>query len=293
VSGQEALGEEALGEFVTDPAWPSVLDAFARRARGRALVALTGAGVSTDSGIPDYRGQRSRGRVRTPVQHHAFVTSADARRKYWARSALGWPRFREARPNRAHFALAALEARGALAGLLTQNVDQLHHAAGHRAVLELHGALARVKCLSCGALEDRETLQHRLALLNPGWIDRATQILPDGDADLPDEAIARFTVADCLACGGDLKPDVVFFGGNVARPLVDEAFAAVDRAAALLVVGSSLTVFSGYRFVRRAHERGIPIAIINLGETRGDPLATTRVRAPVGDALEHLAAQLG
>jgi NAD-dependent deacetylase sirtuin 4 len=257
--------------------------------RGRTIAVLTGAGVSTESGIPDYRGPTTRHRKRTPIQHHAFVHDPEARRRYWARSTLGWPRFRAARPNAGHAALAALEGVGALSGLVTQNVDQLHQAAGHRQVIELHGALADVICLSCGAHEDRDTLQHRLLVLNPHWIERAADVAPDGDAELPSEHVASFRMADCLECGGPLKPAVVFFGGNVARPVVDAAYAVIDRAEALLVVGSSLTVYSGLRFVRRAHERAIPVAILNVGETRGDPFATLRLDAPAGAALTALA----
>ncbi len=257
--------------------------------RAGAVATLTGAGVSTESGIPDYRGAESRKKTRTPIQHHAFVTDPEARRRYWARATVGWSRFRGAAPNEGHRALCALERGGHLAGLITQNVDGLHQSAGHRSVIELHGALAEVSCLACGAREDRETLQHRLLLLNPEWVERSAELAPDGDAELPLEWVRRFVVADCLECGGALKPAVVFFGGNVARPVVDAAYAVLARARSLLVVGSSLTVFSGYRFVLRAKERGIPVAIVNVGETRADPLADVIVSAPAGDTLRTVA----
>jgi NAD-dependent deacetylase sirtuin 4 len=258
--------------------------------RDRRVVALTGAGCSTESGIPDYRGPGTRERARNPVQYRAFVAEAEARQRYWARSMIGWPRFSAAEPNGGHRALAALERMGILRGLITQNVDRLHHVAGNTDVIELHGALAEVVCLGCGMLEDRASLQARLALLNPRW-EADVELAPDGDAELV--AVEGFRVADCLACGGVLKPRVVFFGENVPRPTVDAAFAHVDAAEALLVVGTSLTVYSGLRFVRRAAERGIPVAICNLGPTRGDPLATMRVDAPLGEVLPGLVEALG
>lgn len=253
--------------------------------RGRRVVALTGAGCSTESGIPDYRGPGTRERARNPVQYRAFVSEPEARQRYWARSMVGWPRFNAARPNEGHRALAALERAGVLRGLITQNVDRLHHAAGNSGIIELHGALAEVVCLGCGTLEDRGSLQARLALLNPRWEAHA-ELAPDGDAELT--SVEGFRVADCLACSGVLKPRVVFFGENVPRVTVDAAFAQVDAAEALLVVGTSLTVYSGLRFVRRAAERGIPVAICNLGPTRGDPFATLRVDAPLGEVLPGL-----
>jgi len=261
--------------------------------RNKRFSVLTGAGVSTESGIPDYRGPSTRHRPRTPMQHHTFVTDAEARRRYWARSAIGWPRFRAAEPNAAHHALCAIERAGLLTGLITQNVDRLHQRAGHQRVIELHGALADVRCLQCNAHEDRDSLQHRLLLLNPQWVERSAELAPDGDSEIDPELVRRFVVADCLHCGGVLKPDVVFFGGNVAKPVVDAAYRIVDESEALLVVGSSLTVFSGYRFVRRAWEKGIAVAIVNIGETRGDALATVRIDAPAGVTLSALARALG
>jgi NAD-dependent deacetylase sirtuin 4 len=262
--------------------------------RGRRVVALTGAGCSTESGIPDYRGPDTPPRTRPPIQHREFVDRADARRRYWARSVLGWSRFSAARPNPAHAALAELEQRGAVAGVITQNVDGLHGAAGSREVVELHGALARVRCLDCAALASRDALQARLLAANPGWLERTrgAEIAPDGNADLPDDLVDGFTVVDCEACGGTVMPDVVFFGGSVPRPTLDAAWALFDRAEALLVVGSSLTVFSGFRFVRRAAERGVPIGILNRGPTRGDDHAAVRLDARAGVALPALARAL-
>ncbi|HET7503891.1 MAG TPA: NAD-dependent protein deacetylase [Kofleriaceae bacterium] len=271
------------------------LDPLVSLLDGRRVVALTGAGCSTESGIPDYRGPDRPPRTRPPIQHREFIDHADARRRYWARSALGWSRFSSAVPNPGHVALADLELAGVVAGVITQNVDGLHGAAGSRAVVELHGALARVRCLACAAPVTRDALQVRLLAANPGWLERAAgaAIAPDGDADLPDALVADFTVVGCDACGGTLMPDVVFFGGSVPRGTLDAAWQLFDRAEVLLVVGSSLTVFSGFRFVRRAAERGVPVAILNQGPTRGDDYAQVRVDARAGVALPRLASVLG
>ena len=260
-------------------------------ARDKRIVALTGAGCSTESGIPDYRGPGRPERVRDPMQHREFVEHAEARRRYWARSMIGWPRLAAARPNPTHLALAELEHTGVLAGVITQNVDGLHGSAGSRAVVELHGALARVRCLSCGEISSRARLQERLVAANPRHAGSAT-IAPDGDVELPDELVADFQVVACTNCDEVLMPDVVFFGGSVPRDTLDAAWALFERAELLLVVGSSLAVFSGYRFVRRAAERGIPIAIINRGPTRGDPHAQLRLDARSGEALPMLARAL-
>lgn len=259
------------------------------------VVALTGAGCSTESGIPDYRGPNTLPRVRASIQHREFVDQPAYRQRYWARSVLGWPRFATAEPNAGHRALAALGEAGVLAGMITQNVDSLHTKAGSRDVVELHGALARVKCLRCEAISPRDELQSRLEAANPGWDQRARSaaVAPDGDADLPDALVEGFQLVPCEACGGVLMPDVVFFGGSVPRPTLDAAWAAFERAELLLVVGSSLTVFSGYRFVRRAEEHGVPVAILNHGPTRGDPHATLLVDAPAGAALTRIARALG
>jgi NAD-dependent SIR2 family protein deacetylase len=271
------------------------LAALVSLVRDRRIVALTGAGCSTESGIPDYRGPETPPRTRPPIQHAEFVGHAGMRQRYWARSVLGWSRFAAAQPNPGHAALAALERRGALAGLITQNVDSLHGAAGSRSVVELHGALARVRCLQCAEVTAREAIQARLLAANPGWLDRArgVAIAPDGDSDLPEPLVAGFTVVACEACGGTLMPDVVFFGGHVPRATLDAAWQLFDRAEVLLVIGSSLTVFSGYRFVRRAAERGVPIGILNRGPTRGDDYAQVRVDARAGLALPELARALG
>lgn len=253
---------------------------------------LTGAGCSTESGIPDYRGPQTKHVTRNPIQYQAFVKSPSTRRRYWARAVVGWERFCRAEPNPAHRALSALEAAGLLRGLVTQNVDRLHRAAGSEDVIELHGALANVRCLDCGHIEARESVQDRLLALNPDWRRLRAEVAPDGDARVQPEEEARFVVAGCERCGGVLKPDVVFFGENVPRPRVESAYGKVEAADALLVVGSSLTVFSGYRFVRRAAERNIPVAIVNLGPTRGDPHAALRIDAPAGEILPQVAAAL-
>ncbi|MDB4981846.1 MAG: hypothetical protein JWM82_2598 [Myxococcales bacterium] len=267
-------------------------DDLIRLLAGRRFVALTGAGCSTESGIPDYRGDGKTG-PKNPIQHDAYLRRADVRRRYWARATLGWERFSGARPNGAHLALAALEGAGRLAGIITQNVDRLHQAAGSRRVVELHGALAEVVCLGCGAPEPRAHVQARLVDENPGWLGRASRPTPDGDADLPDDAVAEFRVVACLRCGGVLKPNVVFFGGAVGEPTMAAAWSLLGEAEALVVVGSSLAVFSGYRFARRAHELGLAIAVLNDGPTRADELAALRVAGRVGEILPVVAAALG
>ncbi len=273
-----------------DPA----VERLAQLARGRRIVVLTGAGCSTESGIPDYRGVDTPPRVRPPIQHREFIDKPEMRRRYWARSMLGWPRLAQALPNAAHHALVALESAGVVAGLITQNVDGLHQVAGSRQVVELHGAIGRVRCLACGERTPRAELQARLETANPTWIARAyaVAIAPDGDAELPDDLVADFAVVACATCAGVVMPDVVFFGGSVPRETLDAAWAAFDRAELLLVVGSSLTVFSGYRFVRRAAEREVPVAILNRGPTRGDGYAAIRVDARAGEALPALARAL-
>ena len=258
----------------------------------RRIVALTGAGCSTESGIPDYRGGGRTG-PRNPIQHDAFMKKADVRRRYWARATLGWVRFSGAEPNDAHRALAALERAGRVAGVITQNVDRLHQRAGSRRVVELHGALAEVICLRCGRGEPRQEVQARMVDANPGWLETAPEIHPDGDAELDAERVAGFTVVGCRSCGGELKPDVVFFGGTVSEPTLAAAWDLFAAAEALLVVGSSLAVFSGFRFVRRAQEQGLPIALVNIGPTRADEIAAVKVSAPAGAILPRLAATLG
>jgi len=255
---------------------------------GRRLFVLTGAGISTESGIPDYRGPSTRERPRKPVQHREFVNEPRARARYWARSALGWPKFRAFEPNPSHAALARLEAEGRVHALVTQNVDRLHTKAGSRRVLELHGSLYQVRCLACGSSESRDGLQTRLLDLNPRAAAWSFELAPDGDAEIPAAALEGFVVPPCLRCGGVLKPDVVFFGDNVPAPRVAEAFARLSACDAVLVVGSSLHVWSGYRFVLAAAEAGKPIAIVNLGETRGDAHAMLKLDARAGDVLPRL-----
>jgi NAD+-dependent protein deacetylase sirtuin 4 len=256
----------------------------------RRTFVLVGAGCSTESGIPDYRGPETRHRARNPVQYRAFVGDDHARRRYWARAYVGWPRMRGAAPNPAHHALAELERLGLVTGVVTQNVDGLHHVAGSRAVVELHGALRRVVCLGCGALTDREHLQARIERDNPWIVGASAESAPDGDAEL--QLVDAFVVPVCDACGGALKPDVVFFGENVPRARVDAAWGMLAEAERVLVVGSSLTVFSGYRFVKRAWDCQIPIGIVNVGESRGDALAAVRVDARVGQLLPRVVERL-
>ncbi|MGI8652759.1 MAG: NAD-dependent protein deacetylase [Geodermatophilaceae bacterium] len=255
---------------------------------GRA-VALTGAGISTDSGIPDYRGPDSP--RRTPMTITEFSSGKQARQRYWARSHVGYARMTRALPNDGHLAMADLERLGAIRGLITQNVDDLHRAAGSQNVIDLHGRIADVICLDCAARTHRYELQDRLAELNPGFVERvgaAIETAPDGDAVLAD--VAGFRIADCTACGGRLKPDVVFFGENVPRGRVEAAFDLVDHADLLLVAGSSLTVMSGLRFVRRARlRRDIPVVIINRGPTRCDEFATLLIDGGCSEVLTALA----
>ncbi|MDU0290944.1 NAD-dependent protein deacetylase [Saccharothrix longispora] len=259
---------------------------------GRVLV-LSGAGLSTESGIPDYRGAGGSLRRHTPMTYDEFTGSVEGRRRYWARSHLGWRTIARAAPNAGHRAVARLVARGHLSGVVTQNVDGLHQAAGTPDVVELHGGLDRVVCLSCRRTSPREELDRRLRAANPAFGGAATGVNPDGDVDLADDQVRGFRPVDCADCGGVLKPDVVFFGENVPRARVDECYRRVDDADALLVLGSSLTVMSGLRFVRRAAGDGKPVLIVNRGETRGDACATTRVDLPLGPALTSLVERLG
>ena len=256
----------------------------------RRLFVLTGAGCSTGSGIPDYRDEQGAWKRTPPVTYQAFVGDGITRRRYWARSLVGWPRIAQAQPNAAHRALAALEAQGRCSQLLTQNVDGLHQAAGSRAVIDLHGRLDAVVCLGCGASSSRADVQRRLAEANPAWAGLAAGAAPDGDADLEDRDFATFQVPACDACGGMLKPDVVFFGENVPRIRVDAAMAQLAQADGMLVVGSSLMVYSGLRFVHAAVRAQIPVAAVNLGRTRADDLLRFRMAAPCGDALRFLLA---
>lgn len=260
--------------------------------RERRVAVLTGAGCSTESGIPDYRGPETRARARNPIQYRSFVDDVAARRRYWSRSLLGWPRIARAAPNAGHHALAALERAGRVVGLVTQNVDRLHTRAGS-APVELHGALAEVRCLSCRAVTTRDALQARLIGDNPDYARLTSdEVAPDGDVQLEVD-LTRFVVPACEACGGVLKPDVVFFGEAVPPERVAACEDAVDRADALLVVGSSLAVYSGLRVVRRAVARGLPCALVNLGPPeRGHELFEIHVDANAGDVLTRLAASL-
>jgi NAD-dependent SIR2 family protein deacetylase len=258
---------------------------------GRTWTVLTGAGISTDSGIPDYRGPTS---VRaTPMQFSEFVGSTAARQRYWARSYLGWRRIGTAEPNAGHAALVELESAG-LVGIVTQNVDGLHRRAGSRTVLNLHGDIALVVCLQCGGRSRRSEVQQRLRALNPSLSRPAptehAELRPDGDAVVTDWT--DFVLADCADCGGALKPDVVFFGESVPKPRVEEAYRLVDAGEVLVVLGSSLTVMSGLRFVRHNAKHGRPVVIINRGPTRGDECATLKLDAGCSETLQALAAAL-
>ena len=281
---------EVLG---SDDALDHLLVGAARVLAGRRITALTGAGISTDSGIPDYRGPNSP--ARRPMTYQQFVGDHAFRRHYWARNHLGWRHVHRTRPNAGHRALARMESGGVLHGLITQNVDLLHQRAGSRAVIDLHGTYARVVCLGCEHRTTRAELAMRLEELNSGFADSVTEIrdpeiAPDADAVIASSA--GFRIADCLRCGGVLKPDIVYFGENVPRERVAAAYAMVDAAQALLVAGSSLTVMSGLRFVRHAAKAEIPIVIVNRGPTRGDELATMKIDAGCSPVLTRLAEAL-
>jgi len=261
--------------------------------RGRRIVALTGAGVSTDSGIPDYRGPDSP--PRTPMTFQQFVGDEAFRRHYWARNHVGWRHVHRTVPNAGHRALAELEARGIVVGVITQNVDLLHEQAGSRTVVDLHGRYDRVVCLACGHVVSRAALAERLDELNPGFVESVgvvddVEIAPDADAVI--ERTSHFVVADCARCGGMLKPDIVYFGETVPRERVDRAYSLVDAADVLLVAGSSLTVQSGLRFVRHAARAGTPVVVVNRGATRGDRYAAVTLDAGTSPTLVTLAERL-
>lgn len=256
------------------------------------VVVLSGAGISTDSGIPDYRGPSGALRRPLPMTYQEFVADPAARQLYWARSQLGWRIINDAAPNAAHRAVTTFQRLGLLAGVLTQNVDGLHGAAGTSDVVELHGNLAHVRCLGCQERTSRTELDARLRAANRGWEATVTALNPDGDVTLADGAAETFQVVHCRCCGGTLKPDVVFFGENVAPPKVARAYDLVAACRGLLVLGSSLSVMSGLRFVRRAAALGLPIVIVSQGWTRGDDLATHKIDARLGEVLPGLAADL-
>jgi len=267
----------------------SEVDDLARHlARARRLFVLSGAGISTDSGIPDYRDEAGQWKHRQPMRFQEFSRSLAARQRYWARSLVGFQRIDAASPNRAHLALAQLERRLKVELLVTQNVDGLHQKAGSQNVLDLHGRLDLVECLGCRHELSRHEFQAVLGELNPSFRGHPSFVKPDGDAELGSLDTSKFLVPPCTRCGGILKPAVVFFGESVPAPRVAQAMDALGQAEALLVVGSSLMVFSGYRFAREAARRQVPILIVNRGKTRADELATLKVALPVGEALPRL-----
>jgi NAD-dependent SIR2 family protein deacetylase len=264
------------------------LEGLAGLVRGGNVVVLSGAGISTESGIPDYRGPEGKQRV-TPMMYQEFVGAVANRQRYWARSFVGWRRFAAAAPNAGHYAVAKLQLAGLVDAIITQNVDGLHQRAGAHDVLELHGALDRVICLNCGDRSSRVELEERMRAANPDFVAAPHEIRPDGDVVIDDGEVRRFQLVRCLVCGSDLlKPDVIFFGESVPKELVTRCFTEVERSSALLVLGSSLQVMSGYRFVLRASELGIPVAIVTRGITRGDDQATIRIDAPLGETLVRL-----
>lgn len=269
------------------------------------VLVLSGAGMSTESGIPDYRGPDGTRRVE-PMTLGEFTGSSEARRRYWARSYIGWQRFNQARPNSGHEQVTLLQDEGYVGPIITQNVDGLHQQAGARDVVELHGSLDRAVCLTCGEVTSRDGLHERMTEANPGFMEQfaaqaetvgsqwGEQVRPDGDIVVPDSLVESFYPPLCLVCGRDtVKPDVVFFGESVPKPLVDTCFRLVEEAGAVLVLGSSLSVMSGYRFVRHAARSGVPVAIVTRSATRGDADATIRLHAPLGPTLNALVAALG
>ena len=252
------------------------------------IFVLTGAGCSTDSGIPDYRDTEGNWKRPQPVQFKPFMTELATRQRYWARSLIGWRRFGRAQPNDTHRALSKLESAGRVQCLVTQNVDRLHQAAGNTNVIDLHGRLDLVRCMTCDDEWSREHMQTELVAANPHWLDLDARVAPDGDADLEGLDFSTFRVPDCHRCGGILKPDVVFFGESVPHERVAAAMGHIQAADAMLVVGSSLMVYSGYRFAAAAAGRGIPVAAVNLGRTRADELLQLKIAAPCASALSFL-----
>lgn len=273
------------------PALPEgLLQTLAQSLRKAPVLALTGAGISTASGIPDYRRRDGTRRAKAPMMYQEFLASPAARQRYWARSMLGWPALRTARPNAAHRALAGLQRHGYLSGLITQNVDDLHHQAGAAEVLELHGNLHVVRCLNCGHRLARERVQEALEWDNPWLLGEAVPLAPDGDALLPEALVAGFCLPRCPACDSEmLKPDVVFFGGNVARQTAERAMQLAEQASALLVVGSSLMALSAFRLCQAVAAAGRPVYAVNLGKTRADGLLHAKLQQPCEQLLPELA----
>ena len=270
-----------------------VAEAAALFGRHGRWAVLTGAGLSAASGIPTYRDDLGAWQRRQPIQHQEFIGDEAARRRYWSRSLVGWRYMARSRPNAAHHALARLEAAGRVTAVITQNVDRLHQAAGHRRVIDLHGRLDRVRCLECGAFSTRDALQRRMERDNPGLYGGDADLRPDGDAELPETLAEGFRVPGCETCAGLLMPDVVFFGGQVPKARVERARGAVEQADGLMVVGSSLMVYSGFRFCRQARELGKPLLIVNRGRTRADDLATLKVETDCAPFLVRLADRMG
>lgn len=252
------------------------------------LVILTGAGISTDSGIPDYRDHNAQWKRKQPVQHNDFMSSLATRQRFWARSLAGWPMMRDAQPNASHNKLTELEKAGHISLLITQNVDGLHQEAGQKNIIDLHGRSDNVLCMACAANYTRNQVHDWMLELNPSFKNLQAVAAPDGDADLERVDFGLFKVSDCPVCEGILKPDVVFFGDNVPRQHVERSLKQLKKADGLLVIGSSLMVYSGFRFCKRAHEWGIPIAALTLGKTRADELLTLKLNSPIKETLEQL-----
>jgi NAD-dependent SIR2 family protein deacetylase len=281
-----------VAELISDPTAAVTRLAAALDAAGPSgTLVLSGAGLSTESGIPDYRGPTGRLRPATPMTYGEFVGSPQARQRYWARSHRGWRSIVRATPNAGHHTVASWQRSGRLSGIITQNVDGLHQAAGADPVIELHGGLDRVICLHCKQISRRDELHARFLAANPAVAEPSgpAPVKPDGDMELADDQVRDFRLVDCLGCrSGPLKPDVVFFGENVPADRVAHCYALVAASRLLLVLGSSLTVASGFRFVRRAAQLGSPVIIVNQGQTRGDPYARLCIDAPLGLVLGEL-----
>ena len=282
------VGDEPLVAHEPEQAGELLADFISRHPK---LLILTGAGVSTDSGIPDYRDGEGSWKRKQPVQHGEFMASLQARQRYWGRSLIGWPVIRNAAPNPAHQQIAELESRGHGSLLVTQNVDRLHQKAGSLSAMDLHGRADEVICMTCGSRSTRDLVHERCANLNPGIRHYSATVAPDGDADLELD-FSRFEIADCDQCGGILKPDVVFFGDYVPKQRVHSALDALNASDGLLVIGSSLMVYSGFRFCRYAKEWSKPIATLNLGRTRADSLVDLKLNARISETLYHLLEKL-